>query len=315
MGLCAHTHSCTCEIAVNYRSWCQQGSNCVNSHKQVRNEHCVYPPITCEIAHSAWNYRVWCKQKATLFLFQQYLNNMSLNKHRLHLSPDENFHLKPLKNKSNSSHIGKKPKGLWYACGTEWMKSIRTSGMIADLTDESIDWIRMGSTWNDCYLYHFEIDMSGILQIETPSQFENFQEKYGVFLPYPGDPNFSYCIAIRWNEVAANYAGIQICPFMLQPLINLDKIGPFTRRLTRDELYAWRLWQDFYQKCYWYHGWDIASGCVWDTSAIQKVILVATKKQKDSKFNLLWPAMKKAENLQRNRIISPIHDIPDSYLK
>ena len=50
---------------------------------------------------------------------------MSLSKHRLHL--------KPLENKSNTSHIGEKPKGLWYACGTEWMKSIRTSGMIADL--------------------------------------------------------------------------------------------------------------------------------------------------------------------------------------
>ena len=82
------------------------------------------------------------------------------------------------------------------------------------------------------------------------------------------------------NEVAENYAGIQICPFMLQPLIDFEKINPFTRRLTPDELVAWGLWQDFNQKCYWYHGWDIASGCVWDTSAIQKVILVATKKQR-----------------------------------
>ena len=232
---------------------------------------------------------------------------MSLNKHRLHLSHDEN--LTTLTNKSNSSRIAQKPLGVWYACGTEWMKWQKTNGK-DDLTDESIDWIRMGSTWSDCYLYHFEIDMSRILQIETPSQFENFQEKYGVFEPYPVDQNFSYCTAIRWYEVAAKYAGIQICPFMIQPLIDLDKkTDPFTQ----DELVAWGAWANFFHKCAWYHGWDVASGCVWDTSAIQKVILVATKKQKDSKFKLLWPAMNKANNLQRNRKTSLIHDIPDSY--
>jgi len=41
---------------------------------QNGNKHHLYPPITCEIAHSAyghaWNYRVWCQhvdQNGTIY--------------------------------------------------------------------------------------------------------------------------------------------------------------------------------------------------------------------------------------------------------
>lgn len=235
---------------------------------------------------------------------------MLLDKHRLHLS-SQPLEKTDLKNSSNHSRISGKPRGVWFACGTEWMKWVKTGGMIdGGVSIKPIDWIRMGITRNDFYLYHFEIDMSRILQIETPSQFEEFQRKYGEFVTYERYQIFNECHAIRWHEVEANYAGIQICPYMYQPLLEFQKKN--FRFESQDEENSFRLWQRFYSKSSWYHGWDVASGCIWDTSVIKKVILVGTKKQRNVKFET-WPVMNKIEHLQRNRNINPIHDIPESF--
>ncbi len=236
---------------------------------------------------------------------------MSLDKHRLHLS-SQTLKKTDLKNLSNVSRVSRKPRGVWFACGTEWMEWVVTTGM---LSAEPIDWIRWGISRNNWYLYHFEIDMSRILQIETPSQFEEFQRQYGEYITYEPHPlltnSMSSYHAIRWHEVEANYAGIQICPYMYKVLEDFEKKD--FRFQSQDEQNSFRLWQAFYSKSSWYHGWDVASGCIWDTSVISDVILVGTKKDINSKFET-WPVMKKVENLQRNRKIDPVHDIPDAYI-
>lgn len=232
--------------------------------------------------------------------------SLDLDKCRLHLS-NKPLEKTDLKNSSNHLHISAKPRGVWFACGTEWMKWVKTGGMIDDSTlIEPIDWIRMGITLNDKYLYHFEIDMSRILQIETPFQFEEFQKEYGEFVTYEPYQTFNQCHAIRWHEVEEKYAGIQICPYMYQPLFEFQKKN--FKFKSQDEEDSFSLWQRFYSKSSWYHGWDVASGCVWDTSVIKQVILVGTKKQNNSKFET-WPSLNKVKHLQRNRKINPIHDI------
>lgn len=231
---------------------------------------------------------------------------MSMDKYRLHLSHQ------PLKktdliNLSNVSHVSQKPRGVWFACGTEWMEWVVTGGM---LSAGPIDWIRMGISRNNLYLYHFEIDMSRILQIETPSQFEEFQRQYGEYITSERHQIFDCCHAIRWHEVEAKYAGIQICPYMYKVLEDFQKKG--FSNLSQQEINYYQPWQIFYSKSNWYHGWDVASGCIWDISVISDIIPVANKKEISSKFET-WPVVHKIEKLQRNRNIDPFHDIPDAY--
>ena len=55
--------------------------------------------------------------------------------------------------------------------------------------------------------------------------------------------------AIDWELIQKEgYGGIEICPYN----------------------WGWRSQN-------WYYGWDVASGCVWDSSSIQDVVLLAEK--------------------------------------
>ena len=145
--------------------------------------------------------------------------------------------------------------------------------------------------------------MSNILQIETPTQFEDFQRRYGMY----NNTSRTYN-KIEWNNVQVDYKGIQICPFMYKTLEDFEAENFVFK--SQEEKYNFQMWQQFYFKSSWYHGWDVASGCVWDTSAILDVIPVARKKNANSKFHIM-PALKKIQVLQRNRNIHKFHDIPD----
>ena len=90
--------------------------------------------------------------------------------YRLHMTSQE-LNKTQLYSKSNVFRQEQKPLGIWFACGTEWIED----GV------SKRDWISPGITTSDMYLYHFEMDMSNILQIETPTQFEDFQRRYGMY--------------------------------------------------------------------------------------------------------------------------------------
>ena len=215
--------------------------------------------------------------------------------YRLHITIDQITSTELYKT-SNASRVAAKPRGIWYACGTEWLER-------DPMTIVKRNWLEPSTTTNDLYLYHFETDMSNVLQIETPSQFDEFQIEYGVY-----DPVAKTYHNIRWNEVEERYKGIQICPYMYKVLEDIQAKG--FRFASQDEENDFNRWQNFYHKSSWYEGWDVASGCIWDSTAISNVILVATKKQGQSTFEIWWPALNKIQSLQRNRSIHPSFDIP-----
>jgi hypothetical protein len=101
--------------------------------------------------------------------------------------------------------------------------------------------------WIGRYVYTLEIDVSKILKIETKEQFDAFSKKY-LIKSRPGTWAPEY---IDWSKVAEGsaasglkaYSGIEICP---------QQYGGM-----------------------WYDGWDVASGCIWDSSAILGARLVA----------------------------------------
>jgi hypothetical protein len=95
------------------------------------------------------------------------------------------------------------------------------------------------------YVYEVEIDMPKILSLKDGIDLDVFTEKY--------KDNYSkFGKIIDWRKVSEEYSGIEICPY----------VGSRRMKLT------------------WYYGWDVASGCIWDKSAIKSLKLVSVVKRK-----------------------------------
>jgi hypothetical protein len=86
------------------------------------------------------------------------------------------------------------------------------------------------------FQYKIELDKSRILFIKTVEELDAFHSRF-----YYSRYTF---VNVCWDRVAENYSGIEIAPYQ------------WSRRLSLDGGYDW------------YYGWDCASGCVWDLSAI-----------------------------------------------
>jgi len=126
-----------------------------------------------------------------------------------------------------------KPEGLWYGFGDSWLRWVRS-----EMPD-----------WEGKYLYKIHVSSSNILQINSATDMKNFHDKYSKSeaqrnpasrakpkIPKAwGPPEL-----IFWQNVAYDYAGIEITPYL----------------------------SEFRMKYTWYYGWDVASGCIWRSSAI-----------------------------------------------
>jgi hypothetical protein len=107
-------------------------------------------------------------------------------------------------------------------------------------------WYAQGGAWAE-YMKRFEqerfedyhyiaslnIDYLNVLKIDTPKKFQDFHDTYLV--------KRKFGPAIDWKRVANEYKGIQIIPYFSQ----------------------------FRRTHLWYNMWDLASGCIWDLSAIK----------------------------------------------
>jgi hypothetical protein len=91
----------------------------------------------------------------------------------------------------------------------------------------------------DRYIYELRIDLSRVLRLRTQKAILAFDAEYGR--PWEDDT------VIDWARVAEQYAGVEICPYQ----------GNLKMRL------------------FWYYTWDVASGCIWDISAIRSVREIA----------------------------------------
>lgn len=92
-----------------------------------------------------------------------------------------------------------------------------------------------------------------ILRLSSPDGIDQFTERYRRWLE-PG---------IFWENVGLSYDGIIIAPYCWE------------RRLT--------------DHTFWYYGWDCASGCIWNASAISEIIPL-------TRVATAWHAAYSAEN-------------------
>lgn len=109
-----------------------------------------------------------------------------------------------------------------------------------DGPDDWPTWTREEEYCDTTQQYHYRValaDDARILYLGTPEAMDAFTAEYGA----PG-PDW----IIQWAEVAKRYQGIIIAPYQWSRRFELS----------------------------WYYGWDCASGCIWDASAIDSVELL-----------------------------------------
>lgn len=106
------------------------------------------------------------------------------------------------------------------------------------------EWLHWLSTempdWLDDYSHAFylDLDYSKILRINDDKKFEQFEETYSDHSNAYGN--------VDWSFVAMKYKGIEIIPYRME----------------------------YRTESFWYYPWDIASGCIWDLSAIKKTVKI-----------------------------------------
>jgi hypothetical protein len=84
------------------------------------------------------------------------------------------------------------------------------------------------------YETQFKItDFEKVLWLKNDEEIENFHKKYSCLI-------FNTLQAINWEKVQSEYSGLLISP------------------------YSWKFRLEFS----WYYGWDCASACIWDLSAL-----------------------------------------------
>ena len=129
--------------------------------------------------------------------------------------------------------LATKPLGLWYGINNAWLDWCRA---------EMPEWLKRYK-----YHYHIDLDTSKILNLSTLEETLAFHQKYGVdhskhFLPKH----------IDWQKVAQDYSGIEINPY---------KYNMAFQHFEKHE------------EMMWYYCWDMASGCIWNKTAIKNIEL------------------------------------------
>lgn len=120
-----------------------------------------------------------------------------------------------------------KPEGLWYGFGDSWVKWVKS---------EMPEW--MGT-----HFYNLEVNENKLLQLSSVQDIVKFTEKFTEKYGYSGPIDYAY---IMWSDVAKEYSGIEIKPYIHQ----------------------------LRNKYIWYSGWDVASGCIWNKSAIKSFEMI-----------------------------------------
>lgn len=173
----------------------------------------------------------------------------------MNLPKRNKFDKRNMINIENRKYINKKdnfkPVGLWYACGNDWYNFILYKMPKEYLQDHK--YVHEIQLHRSIQTNINEPDKDKILIIKSFKDFFKFTDRYGYYLDGKEEIKSSDCeyledyedSRIDWNQVSLDFGGIEICPY-------LEKVR--------------------YIK--WYYGWDVASGCIWNTDLIRNIKLI-----------------------------------------
>lgn len=110
---------------------------------------------------------------------------------------------------------------------------------------EWIDWVMSNAPqWRQQHVFEILPNYSTIKRITNSKEMVEFNNEYSHLL----EPDEKYKFRqIDWINVAQNYDGIEIAPYIYDSEVRHN------------------------QEFFWYWGWDVASGCIWNKNAISDI--------------------------------------------
>lgn len=131
----------------------------------------------------------------------------------------------------------------------EQMVGPKPSGLWYGIGDSWIRWVRSEmEDWEQDNVFKLNINEGNIAIIRTYDKLAGFDAKYGI--------DYHGMRMVNWVEVAKDYDGIEIAPYINE--------GRF--------------------KYFWYYGWDVASGCIWNKDAITSIDKLVVDNEIDEGF-------------------------------
>lgn len=118
-------------------------------------------------------------------------------------------------------------------------KEFKPIGLWYDIDNSWTEWCKRNMPdWTYKNHFELEIDESKILIIDTKEKLLYFDKQYSINISKRG----SICV-IDWESVSKKYSGIEISPYRYDCRFSL----------------------------FWYYGFDIASGCIWNFDCINSI--------------------------------------------
>ena len=120
--------------------------------------------------------------------------------------------------------------------------STKPRGFWYGIDNSWIDWCSSEMPeWITDFKYEVELDDTNIKKLLTVEDMLKFNREYVI-----KDKNFNFNMHIDWIRLKnEGWKGIEIPNYFYQLRMNSD--------------------------FFWYYGWDVACGCVWDTNIITKI--------------------------------------------
>ena len=180
--------------------------------------------------------------------------NLSMKPYKFYMFTE--FQVNDIKTvfKMDSKHIYAKPFGLWFAVGDEWLQHMKKTNF----------WM---SKYN--YLYELELKKDKLIVIDSMLALQQFSSTYGIGehkdIQHQGQHfRLAFTTRIDWHTCVkkTKTQGIIISPNFKTLYYKYDHHNHFS---------------DVFKNIEWYLKWDVASGVIWDTHAIQKMTLVYKK--------------------------------------
>ena len=145
-----------------------------------------------------------------------------------------------------------KPYGIWYSLKWYWINNMQLAYHYHDI-DYSVDPEREYRFNASFFLYDVKINdnafvylggrkgLNKILVLRDKKDTEIF---YDLYKKMPEDASWQY---IDWKKVYVDYGGLEV---RMSPMTGYFKFGT-------------------YDKVWWWFGWDVASGCIWNGDLIE----------------------------------------------
>lgn len=127
---------------------------------------------------------------------------------------------------------------LFYPTTNRLKKNPKPTGLWYSFGLRWIDWVKETMPeWMGKNVFEIDINEENVLLIDNLIELENFNDEYVVSSNYLENYN------IDWPRVSVDYSGIEI------PQV------------------FWKARNKFH----WYNGWDVPSGCIWDSNGIKSI--------------------------------------------